>query len=757
MSRGRSTGKADASRDHGSALVMVLVLVVVGSMIAVPLLSYASTMMKANRVLSDKSQRTDAIRGGLRAALADPQALYNHCQAGAAEIPVAGDPDTGDPFAPLYSAPVTVNGVQVTTTCRWIGGASAVLDDHLRYGLVATRAGATINPALHGEKYQAATDPTAWIPLTVPSGADESVGDIWLPKLPAFPVLVRDVAPAPVNGYTVNGTCTVFFPGWYKNDLIVDGPTFFASGIYYFEGTVSVVAGADVTVGDGRIPGCTTSQEAVFTATPDVTEHNVTGFGAAWLFGKRGRLAIDNTGGALRFEFNRRYVDNDDVASDPSLYLSIATVNGALAGTTITDLQAVEGGVTQLHVPRSQVVGDNSPLSHSMSPSTLTRTPTPPTWTSPSAVTTHAWRTGTSSTGTVYLTWKEPTLTDWGGRPITEFRIYAQGGTTPLTGGTVSATDANARLLDLNQPPADRASWRYKATLTNVPVSTTKLEMTVVTDVGESPRITVPGSGNLSFATVSSPTAPSALAAPTAPTDRFANGFRVTIPATPGGTPGTSPIKQYRVDAYKNGSTTSAGNCTVDPRSVSGPWTCIISGLSGVGTDNFRFRVRATNESGQGSQSSLSGNVQLGTGAAPANAVPPTPPAMLTAAQVPMPVPAPVVDIKLPNNAPGTAVRIPGYVAVPQGTFAVDNPHAFGLEIIGGVLAAELNVNDGRVGSQTCVDAGAVDCIDLGFEAEATQSKLRLVSRSNAGGETSIAIIQINENGAYAVNSWEVQ
>ena len=128
---------------------------------------------------------------------------------------------------------------------------------------------------------------------------------------------------------------------------------------------------------------------------------------------------------------------------------------------------------------------------------------------------------------------------------------------------------------------------------------------------------------------------------------------------------------------------------------------------------------------------------------------------------VPPAEPLPIVDLDL-QGGDASEVKIPGAVAVPQGTFRVENPGGHPVRVIGGVLAAELEVNDGRVASVACqppaVPVPGENCVDLGFEAEAIQVRLRIVSTvPSAGRETSVAVVQINENGATAVNSWEVQ
>ena len=73
-----------------------------------------------------------------------------------------------------------------------------------------------------------------------------------------------------------------------------------------------------------------------------------------------------------------------------------------------------------------------------------------------------------------------------------------------------------------------------------------------------------------------------------------------------------------------------------------------------------------------------------------------------------------------------------------------------------------MSVVDGRSSSAACTAppppaTPGVNCISLGFESEAVQKRLRIVSTTNAGHESSVAVVQVNENGAYAVNSWEVQ
>ena len=71
-------------------------------------------------------------------------------------------------------------------------------------------------------------------------------------------------------------------------------------------------------------------------------------------------------------------------------------------------------------------------------------------------------------------------------------------------------------------------------------------------------------------------------------------------------------------------------------------------------------------------------------------------------------------------------------------------------------MAAMFDIQDGR--TQHFGNGAVVPgTVKIGYEAAAIQRKLEIVSTLAAGRESSTAIVQINQNGAYAINSWEVQ
>ncbi|MGB0112303.1 MAG: hypothetical protein WBP59_03705, partial [Ilumatobacteraceae bacterium] len=242
-----------AERDRGSALPMVLVMTVIISLIVLPAMTYAVTIMRANTVLSEKSHRIEGVKAGMRVALAQPAALYKTCADAGTTVAV--------PLADLQ-----INDLTVSTKCYSLDVAYTVNPAEVRKGLVSTRLGSTIPGVLRstGDEatvYAATTDPMEWQGLTT---VDSELDKIWLPNLPVHALSPR----SPVGTEMADGfaQCTVYFPGTYVDEVVLDGPTFFTSGIYYFENDIVVTAGANVVVGDGAVPGCTSSQEAVFYA-----------------------------------------------------------------------------------------------------------------------------------------------------------------------------------------------------------------------------------------------------------------------------------------------------------------------------------------------------------------------------------------------------------------------------------------------------------------------------------------------------------
>ena len=329
---------------------MVLAFMVIGTLLVLPTLRYAATVSRATTVVDDKVDRLEAVKGGLRTALADPAALYSTCGAAGLTVPVR-----------LTSPALDVS---VTTNCYKMQDNAAQDPQNLRVGVGVVRTGATLPTGVGANVFSGsgASPEAAWRSQTTTSPA---TGKIWLPNLPARAVDVRAAGGYPMPaGFPA---CTVYFPGTYVDPIEIAGstPVFFTSGIYYFTNSVHISGNANVVVGEGMTPGCTDNQSAVYYATDAPRTHNITGYGATFLFGGDGRLVIDDAAGPTNVTFNKRYVGDSEVSVAASAGVSIASVNGSGAG----DVNVA--GV--LSVPLSMSDGNPAPpaTSQGYTPSTL--------------------------------------------------------------------------------------------------------------------------------------------------------------------------------------------------------------------------------------------------------------------------------------------------------------------------------------------------------------------------------------------------
>jgi hypothetical protein len=119
-----------------------------------------------------------------------------------------------------------------------------------------------------------------------------------------------------------------------------------------------------------------------------------------------------------------------------------------------------------------------------------------------------------------------------------------------------------------------------------------------------------------------------------------------------------------------------------------------------------------------------------------------------------IPVPAPgtqssaVVDISF-TKALASKVIIPGYISVPQGRVSIATTTGSGankdVELVGGVLTALF--------SQTPEQPAT---LQIGLVNPVVQKTFQLVAVTTSGSPAvnSVAVVQINDYGEYAVNSW---
>lgn len=169
--------------------------------------------------------------------------------------------------------------------------------------------------------------------------ATPTASDPWsYPYLPASPPQERSAAPIEMPRGTE--VCKVYYPGTYPNGLdLSSGEYYFASGIYYFEGPVTVRNGATAIGGEGLYQGCVLDSEAALYQGPSARApkvHNITGNGVTFLLGDE--ATIDVTGGSLIM--NRR--------------LSTPTTR-ATEGISIRSVNTVTTDTAEVFVPEDQI------------------------------------------------------------------------------------------------------------------------------------------------------------------------------------------------------------------------------------------------------------------------------------------------------------------------------------------------------------------------------------------------------------------
>jgi hypothetical protein len=365
------------SVDSGSALIMALIMVIVGSLIILPLLEYTMTVTKSNRTVVRKALGAESVKGGLRAALFDPSKLYTTCAASGwtTEVQLAVPP-----------------GLDISSHCTLISAAQQYIPSNLRYALTTTQVGSQAaipapyvadpgHPELNGTMdpswctsliastptpcgraypYNGDVDTSKW---WRDYGSAQSAGDkVFFPPLPAN---------VQTDGYAAGfampldpeyGACRVYFPGHYRNDVVISGPTktYFVSGIYYFDKTLRITGNANVVIGSGFYPGCVESDlvaagDALDDPNGRQPDISSSGVGATLVFGKTGRLLIDDTGTTtgLSIKLNRRQVETTAIAK-PLDDISIMTVNGRQLTPTSPIVDLDTPGL--LNVPRSMVL-----------------------------------------------------------------------------------------------------------------------------------------------------------------------------------------------------------------------------------------------------------------------------------------------------------------------------------------------------------------------------------------------------------------
>ena len=150
---------------------------IIGAMIVLPLMSHIMAVGRANTVLSVKTARTEAVKAGLRMAMAEPTRLYDAC----------------GPAGATSSVTLSTTGmkVPVSTRCFKIREGFSLDTAQVRYGLAAVQKGQSVPPGMLSSGY-VSPDPASTSVWQADTTLKSLTNKVWMPDLP-----VHALSPAP--------------------------------------------------------------------------------------------------------------------------------------------------------------------------------------------------------------------------------------------------------------------------------------------------------------------------------------------------------------------------------------------------------------------------------------------------------------------------------------------------------------------------------------------------------------------------------
>lgn len=320
-------------RDRGSALLMVMVLMVVGGIIATGLLAYSQAVIRARPALHERVAGAEAVKSGTRIAITlqrefGPTGCFtDSVQWTIASTPVTATCSTVSSYTTgrgRLGSVITANSGSPSNlvTPTWAGNVSQ--------GLAGE---ATINTGAMGtlssvSLVRGAAGSFTWNASALPwwQQVGDSNGVSWqYPSLPQIPSYSRPGSQASI------GTCQLYFPGRYlgTTPLALNGGThYFASGVYYFERPIVITGGAQVVFGEGLYAGCAVDAQAAYASTAPKS-HEITGKGATILLGDIATLTLQESS----VRINRRVSTASTRGSEG---VAIRTVNFGQSTTAVT-------------------------------------------------------------------------------------------------------------------------------------------------------------------------------------------------------------------------------------------------------------------------------------------------------------------------------------------------------------------------------------------------------------------------------------
>ncbi|MGB3736610.1 MAG: hypothetical protein WA964_16740 [Ilumatobacter sp.] len=718
---------SSAEEDKGAILVFVLVVITVMSLIALPMLSYTSAVMRSGTVQSNRAQAIEFANGGTWALLANGSDLYDICNGSNLAVPLDG----------------------VTTSCDVLDTNTLRPDGEMPFEVATVQAdrpipAAFVNTDIAASGFQTtytnpntSADPAAWL-TNVDWTAKPEAGKVWVPQLPVQATSevvdavtsdrITDMLPGTQD--PLYSSCKVFFPGTYNTPIVIDSPAYFTSGVYSFNQPITLRDGADVVVGNGQGFGCTTDFEAISSATDVPDPLNMSGLGGTFVLGDRGRIIVDDDGsGEIRFVINQRYVSDDETGVKASSDVAIVSVNGQheplLAGEAVGD-DFLVSGISSVPASKIGIEGEPEAVDRDYLPSVYTAKPGAPD--APIVTSAQAWRNGTCNTcGWLRVDWTVP---NENGALITAY----------------TATDsASGQSCSPKTPTLPDTTVQPTCTITGISDNTTtSVTVTATNELGTSDP-----SGVFAGPTVRPSSSPRSTQAayPTRVRNlsgtSHSDGFEVTwdSPLTESG---AAPF-EFRVSV-----TPTAGGSTIQCVAWWDEDACVVPTSAGlVAATEYRIVVRPIIRDGTTGGEFVNAptetfDVVFDPASASSNA-----PVQVAATAGPRII-TPILDFTT-DTSTDMEIVIDGYVSVPQGRIlvsATSDPAGSSVEMSGGVLAGDLDIEPATAPTPTSVF----------FDNPVAQKRVQISSSYDGKARaTSSAVVQVNRSGSLAINSWVVQ
>ena len=364
MTKNSAAHDKRSERDQGSALLLVLILMVVGSIIAIGLLTFTRVLLDTRPALHEQNAAAEAVKSGTRMAITLQRDFGpSSCFAASTNWTLNGynvnstcttvtSYTTG---VNRYGTITTLNSGTMTniTTPSWAGATTSALS-----GNVLINAGTATAPLSNNFTHDGSSSWTNINKQWWQMAGDNSTDTVWnYPQLPQIPSFERPGSQATI------GPCSLYFPGRYlgTSALTLNGGNhYFASGIYYFERPLVIMGGAQVVFGEGSYAGCAVDAQAAY-ATAAPKSHEITGKGATLLLGNAATFTVQESS----VRFNRRVSTSTTRGSEG---VSIRTVNFGQSNTSVVipaDTVLLPDGTTTPVASHSIIpIANASPVSY---------------------------------------------------------------------------------------------------------------------------------------------------------------------------------------------------------------------------------------------------------------------------------------------------------------------------------------------------------------------------------------------------------